>query len=159
MSFEYTQEGETVTAYLENNWGSRDITIKIKDSSGNAYTLKQRKTFYFKIHFTWGGWSEIKSMTIDVGNSGKTQTFPSAFIGYDDSQFIDSGTKELHFHDSDAVYLDFLRHISPYNGNTYDIGSEKYKWRNLYLDGYIMVGDKKFLLYADGSTARLRLVT
>ena len=52
MSFEYTQEGETVTAYLENNWGSRDITIKIKDSSGNAYTLKQRKTFYFKIHFT-----------------------------------------------------------------------------------------------------------
>ena len=29
----------------------------------------------------------------------------------------------------------------------------------LYLDGYIMVGDKKFLLYADGSTARLRLVT
>lgn len=98
-------------------------------------------------------------MTIDVGNSGKTQTFPSAFIGYDDSQFIDSGTKELHFHDSDAVYLDFLRHISPYNGNTYDIGSEKYKWRNLYLDGYIMVGDKKFLLYADGSTARLRLVT
>lgn len=78
---------------------------------------------------------------------------------YDDSQFIDSGTKELHFHDSDAVYLDFLRHISPYNGNTYDIGSEKYKWRNLYLDGYIMVGDKKFLLYADGSTARLRLVT
>lgn len=159
MSFEYTQEGETVTAYLENNWDSRDITIKIKDSSGNAYTLKQRKTFYFKIHFTWGGWSEIKSMTIDVGNSGKTQTFPSAFIGYDDSQFIDSGTKELHFHDSDAVYLDFLRHISPYNGNTYDIGSEKYKWRNLYLDGYIMVGDKKFLLYADGSTARLRLVT
>lgn len=159
MSFEYTQEGETVTAYLENNWGSRDITIKIKDSSGNAYTLKQRKTFYFKIHFTWGGWSEIKSMTIDVGNSRKTQTFPSAFIGYDDSQFIDSGTKELHFHDSDAVYLDFLRHISPYNGNTYDIGSEKYKWRNLYLDGYIMVGDKKFLLYADGSTARLRLVT
>lgn len=159
MSFEYTQEGETVTAYLENNWGSRDITIKIKDSSGNAYTLKQRKTFYFKIHFTWGSWSEIKSMTIDVGSSGKTQTFPSAFIGYDDSQFIDSGTKELHFHDSDAVYLDFLRHISPYNGNTYDIGSEKYKWRNLYLDGYIMVGDKKFLLYADGSTARLRLVT
>lgn len=95
MSFEYTQEGETVTAYLENNWGSRDITIKIKDSSGNAYTLKQRKTFYFKIHFTWGSWSEIKSMTIDVGSSGKTQTFPSAFIGYDDSQFIDSGTKEL----------------------------------------------------------------
>lgn len=157
ISFEYTQEGESVTAYLENNWGSRDITIRIKDSNGNAYKLKQRKTFRFKIHFTWGSWSEIKTMIIDAGSSEKTQTFTSAFIGYDDSHFIDSGTKELYFKDSDATYLDFLRHISPYSGNTYDIGSKQYKWRYLYVkrisfdeDDYLVVGGKNYRIADDG---------
>ena len=158
ISFEYVQSGETVTAYLENNWGSRNITIKIKDSSGNAYKLKKAKTFQFKIHYTWGDWSEVKSMTIPVGSSEKTESFPSAFIGYDDSYFTNSGSKSMGFTDSDAVYLDFLRHISPFSGNTYDIGSEQYKWRNLYLDGFIMVGGKKFQLYADGDTARMRII-
>jgi len=40
ISFEYIQSGSTVTATLYNNWSSNEITIKITDSSGNAYKLK-----------------------------------------------------------------------------------------------------------------------
>jgi len=133
ISFEYIQSGSTVTATLYNNWSSNEITIKITDSSGNAYKLKNSKTFSFRIHYTWGNWSDTKSLTIGAGGSEITKKFSGTFFGYDDAQFINNGAKELDFTDSDAVYLDFLRHISPYSNNVYDIGSDKYRWRYLYV--------------------------
>lgn len=158
MSFEYTQPGSEVTATLSNNSMSNKITIKITDSNGNPYKLKNDKYFTFQIHYTWGNWSGVKTEKISAGSSEATWTYTGTFWGYDDSQFTANGSKNLSFTDSDAVYLDFLRHISPYSNNVYDIGSENYKWRNLYLNGYIMVGDKKFKLSADGDSARIYLV-
>lgn len=158
MSFEYTQPGSEVTATLSNNSMSNKITIKITDSNGNPYKLKNDKYFTFQIHYTWGNWSGVKTEKISAGSSEATWTYTGTFWGYDDSQFTANGSKNLSFTDSDAVYLDFLRHISPYSNNVYDIGSENYKWRNLYINGYIMVGDKKFKLSADGDSARIYLV-
>lgn len=157
ISFEYTQPGSSVTAKLFNNWNSSSITIKVVSSNGSPYNLKSNRTFYFRTHTTWGDWSDIKSITINAGQSEKTETFNGPFWGYDDVQFTNNGSKELDFEDSDAVYLDFLRHISPYSNNTYDIGSKQYKWRCLYTkrisfdeDDYLVVGGKNYKIADDG---------
>lgn len=134
ISFEYIQSGSTVRATLYNNWNSSQITIKITDSSGNAYKLKNERKFYFQIHYTWGNWSDTKTLTIPAGSSEISHSYGGTFWGYDDSKFNVSGNKNLDFTDSDAVYLEFLRHVEPYSNNTYDLGSDKYRWRQLYVN-------------------------
>lgn len=133
ISFESVVPGSEVTATIYNSSTSNKITIKLTDYSGSPYKLKNPKTFYFRIHYTWGNWSDTKSLTIGVNSSEITREFTGTFWGYDDAQFTANGLKDLDFTDSNAVYLDFMRHISPYENGEYDIGLDSRRWRSLYV--------------------------
>lgn len=134
INFDYQPTASLVTATLENNWASITITVR------TSKDLSASKTFYFKTHTTWGGWSETRSITIPAGRHEASQSFSGPFWGYDDAYFVDSGTKSYSFYETITGYIDFRKHIEPWISGTYDLGSRAYRWNNGWIDNLTIKG-------------------
>lgn len=125
ISMHYNLGGTAVTATLSNSWSSCYITINFNKA------LPAEKTFRLRLHMTWGGWS-YHDMKVDGGKTTDTQLFSGPFWGWDDAQFVDSGSKTYTYYTDGDNYLEFLKSIEPYTNDKYDLGSNTYAWKNEY---------------------------
>lgn len=125
MNFDYAIGGTTVTATLSNSWASCAITISFDKA------LPAEKTFYLRLHMTWGGW-ESKTMKVSAGLTTYTQTFSGPFWGWDQAHFSATGSNSYTYSTGSKNYVEFNKHVEPYWNNTYDLGSNTYAWANEY---------------------------
>lgn len=70
--------------------------------------------------------------TIPIGSSSVSRTVDGAFWGYDEAQFVNSGSNIYEYSTSSRKYVDFNRNIEPYSNATFDCGSSDYKWNNIW---------------------------
>lgn len=81
---------------------------------------------------TWGGW-HVKSITMPAGSTSTTVLFSGPFWGWDDAQFVESGDKTYTYYTGSKNYIEFLKNIEPYTDNAYDLCSDTFSWRTLWL--------------------------
>ncbi len=128
---EYSSTSEQVTATVSNSSMSQTITIKLTDQYGDPYKTKEAKTFQLKLHRTLSKWVTA-SLTVPLGASSVSKDVDGAFWGYDEAQFVNSGSKTYTYSTSNRKYVDFKRNIEPYSDGKYDCGSSDYKWNNIW---------------------------
>lgn len=128
---EYSSMSEQVTATISNSSMSQTITIRLTDQNGDPYETKEAKTFQLKLHRTLSKWVTT-SLTVPLGKSSVSKDVDGAFWGYDEAQFVNSGSKTYTYSTSSRKYVDFNRHIEPYSDGKYDCGSSDYKWNNIW---------------------------
>lgn len=76
--------------------------------------------------------SKTENETIPIGSSSVSRTVDGAFWGYDEAQFVNSGSNIYEYSTSSRKYVDFNRNIEPYSNATFDCGSSDYKWNNIW---------------------------
>lgn len=128
---DYTPSSDQITATVSHDKWSNSVTVSLKDSSGNAYSTTTAKTFSLKLHRTWSSWQD-GSITIPANQSSATKNISGAFWGYEDAYFVLSGAKTYSYSVSSGRYIDFKRHIEPWIHDTYNCGSSKWQWKNVY---------------------------
>ncbi len=128
---DYSSKSDTVRATISNSSMSQTITIRLTDVNGDPYVTKESKTFQLKLHRTLSKWVTT-SITIPIGSSSVSRTVDGAFWGYDEAQFVNSGSNIYEYSTSSRKYVDFNRNIEPYSNATFDCGSSDYKWNNIW---------------------------
>ena len=141
MFFDYSEGSTQLTATLSHAWNDNLVTINIT-KNGQPYYISGDKTFSIKVHYTWGNWT-TKSITVYSGNSSGSSRFTEAFWGFDDAYFVNSGSNSYTYSISGSSYIDVCKNIEPFTNNAYDLGSNTYKWRDIYsVNGHVGSSDR-----------------
>lgn len=128
---DYTPSAQQIRATVTHDKWSNLISVSLKDASGNVYVTPVAKTFQLRLHRTWSCWQD-GTITVPENSSSVSQNISGAFWGYDDAYFVHSGGSQYSFSVSSGRYIDFKRNIEPWADNTFNCGSSKWQWKDIY---------------------------
>ncbi len=136
--FYFGYSAGSVYYYAKITTSGTNIYIKIYDSNNNLMTLTESKSFTVYYACIWGK-DKNTTMTIEAG-SNTVSYDTNAFWGIDyatfDSSLSNKSSRTKSFLISGANAADVITsrgHLVPYNTNTDDLGSEAYRYSNIYL--------------------------